>query len=142
MSVAVWAMIGIAFWHLAVLMPARFWGGIVGAFRRLGGGRARKRLPPARSRGTDGEPARARRGALGDPRRGRRAPRKLPLRRPAGRAPGHRARLTQVLDSNRWPEPVPLGVDRETRLASSRSSRARWPSPLGARGVELVVEAE
>jgi hypothetical protein len=32
LSVAVWAMIGIAFWHLAVLVPDRFWGGIVGAF--------------------------------------------------------------------------------------------------------------
>jgi hypothetical protein len=25
-------MIGIAFWHVAVLVPDRFWGGIVGAF--------------------------------------------------------------------------------------------------------------
>ena len=25
-------MIGIALWHLAVLVPDRFWGGIVGAF--------------------------------------------------------------------------------------------------------------
>ena len=32
MSVVVWAMIGIAFWHFAVLVPDRFWGGIVGAF--------------------------------------------------------------------------------------------------------------
>jgi uncharacterized membrane protein YeaQ/YmgE (transglycosylase-associated protein family) len=31
-SVLVWAMIGIAFWHAAVLVPDRFWGGIVGAF--------------------------------------------------------------------------------------------------------------
>jgi hypothetical protein len=28
----VWAMIGIAFWHLAVLVPDRFVGGIIGAF--------------------------------------------------------------------------------------------------------------
>jgi uncharacterized membrane protein YeaQ/YmgE (transglycosylase-associated protein family) len=28
----VWAMIGIALWHLAVLVPDRFVGGIVGAF--------------------------------------------------------------------------------------------------------------
>ena len=27
-----WAMIGIALWHLAVLVPDRFVGGIVGAF--------------------------------------------------------------------------------------------------------------
>jgi hypothetical protein len=32
MSVAVWVMMGIAFWHFAVLVPDRFWGGIVGAF--------------------------------------------------------------------------------------------------------------
>ena len=25
-------MVGIAFWHAAVLVPDRFWGGIVGAF--------------------------------------------------------------------------------------------------------------
>lgn len=32
MSVAVWAMIGIAFWHFTIFVPDRFWGGIVGAF--------------------------------------------------------------------------------------------------------------
>lgn len=32
MSVAVWVMVGIAFWHFAVLVPDRFWGGIIGAF--------------------------------------------------------------------------------------------------------------
>ena len=32
MSVLVWAMVGIAFWHFAVLVPDRFWGGIIGAF--------------------------------------------------------------------------------------------------------------
>jgi hypothetical protein len=32
MSIVVWAMIGIALWHAAVLVPDRFWGGIVGAF--------------------------------------------------------------------------------------------------------------
>jgi hypothetical protein len=32
MSVVVWVMMGIAFWHFAVLVPDRFWGGIVGAF--------------------------------------------------------------------------------------------------------------
>ncbi len=31
-SVFVWAMVGIAFWHFAVLVPDKFWGGIVGAF--------------------------------------------------------------------------------------------------------------
>jgi hypothetical protein len=32
MSVLVWVMVAIAFWHLAVLVPDRFCGGIVGAF--------------------------------------------------------------------------------------------------------------
>ena len=32
MSVLVWAMVGIALWHFAVLVPDRFYGGIVGAF--------------------------------------------------------------------------------------------------------------
>jgi hypothetical protein len=32
MSILVWAMVGIALWHFAVLVPDRFVGGIVGAF--------------------------------------------------------------------------------------------------------------
>ena len=32
MSVLVWAMVGIALWHFAVLVPDRFVGGIIGAF--------------------------------------------------------------------------------------------------------------
>ena len=32
MSVFVWAMVGIAIWHFAVLVPDRFVGGIIGAF--------------------------------------------------------------------------------------------------------------
>jgi hypothetical protein len=31
-SILVWVMMGIAFWHLAVLVPDRFLGGIIGAF--------------------------------------------------------------------------------------------------------------
>jgi uncharacterized membrane protein YeaQ/YmgE (transglycosylase-associated protein family) len=31
MSVFVWVMIGVALWHLSVLVPDRFYGGIVGA---------------------------------------------------------------------------------------------------------------
>ena len=30
-SILVWVMMGIAFWHLAVLVPDRFLGGIIGA---------------------------------------------------------------------------------------------------------------
>ena len=32
MSLLVWVMMGIAVWHFTVLVPDRFWGGIVGAF--------------------------------------------------------------------------------------------------------------
>ena len=32
MSVLVWVMTGIAFWHFTVWFPDRYWGGIVGAF--------------------------------------------------------------------------------------------------------------
>ncbi len=32
MSVFVWTMIGIAIWHGCVLVPDRFYGGIIGAF--------------------------------------------------------------------------------------------------------------
>ena len=32
MSILIWTMVGIAIWHFAVLVPDRFWGGIVGAF--------------------------------------------------------------------------------------------------------------
>ena len=35
MSVLVWAMLGIAVWHFAVLVPDRFTGGIIGAFLAL-----------------------------------------------------------------------------------------------------------
>ena len=32
MAVLVWSMVGLAFWHFAVLVPERFVGGIIGAF--------------------------------------------------------------------------------------------------------------
>ena len=32
MSVLVWAMVGIAIWHFAILVPDKFYGGIIGAF--------------------------------------------------------------------------------------------------------------
>jgi uncharacterized membrane protein YeaQ/YmgE (transglycosylase-associated protein family) len=31
-SILVWVMVGIAFWHFAVLVPDKFVGGIIGAF--------------------------------------------------------------------------------------------------------------
>jgi hypothetical protein len=33
MSILIWAMVGIAVSHFAALVPDRFWGGIIGAFR-------------------------------------------------------------------------------------------------------------
>ena len=38
MSILIWAMVGIALWHFAVLVPDRFWGGIIGAFLAALGG--------------------------------------------------------------------------------------------------------
>ena len=32
LSVFVWVLIGMALWHFSVLVPDRFWGGIIGAF--------------------------------------------------------------------------------------------------------------
>lgn len=32
MSVFVWVMIGVAIWHFSVLVPDRFYGGVIGAF--------------------------------------------------------------------------------------------------------------
>jgi hypothetical protein len=31
-SILVWAMVGIAIWHFAILVPDKFYGGIIGAF--------------------------------------------------------------------------------------------------------------
>jgi len=46
-SVFVWIMIGIAIWHLAVLVPDRFYGGIIGSFiASLGGALAAGFLLP------------------------------------------------------------------------------------------------
>jgi len=38
MSVFVWVMVGIALWHFAILVPNRFYGGIIGAFVAVAGG--------------------------------------------------------------------------------------------------------
>jgi hypothetical protein len=79
-SVLVWAMIGIALWHLAVLVPDRFVGGIIGAFiAATAGALVTGYLLP-----TPGLPA-ARRdaGRLGAARQRRRAARLVLLGRPA-----------------------------------------------------------
>ena len=38
MSILVWVMVGIAIWHFAVLVPDKFYGGIIGAFLAALGG--------------------------------------------------------------------------------------------------------
>jgi uncharacterized membrane protein YeaQ/YmgE (transglycosylase-associated protein family) len=38
MSIFVWVMIGVALWHFAVLVPDRFYGGIIGALIAAVGG--------------------------------------------------------------------------------------------------------
>ena len=38
MSILIWSMVGIALWHFAVLVPDKFWGGIIGAFLAALGG--------------------------------------------------------------------------------------------------------
>jgi hypothetical protein len=38
MSVFVWVMVGVAFWHFAILVPDHFCGGIIGAFLAAAGG--------------------------------------------------------------------------------------------------------
>ena len=38
MSILVWTMVGVAMWHFAVLVPDRFYGGIIGAFLAAVGG--------------------------------------------------------------------------------------------------------
>jgi hypothetical protein len=80
-SVLVWAMVGIALWHFAVLVPDRFWGGIVGAFlAALLGALASGYALPAPDLGR--QPAWPRRRAVGDPRLAR-GPRILVLVRVA-----------------------------------------------------------
>jgi hypothetical protein len=48
LAILIWAMVGLAFWHFAVLVPDHFVGGIVGAFIvALLGGMASGWLLPA-----------------------------------------------------------------------------------------------
>ena len=57
MSVLVWAMVGIAFWHFAVLVPEKFAGGIIGAFlAALAGGLASGFALPSPGIPTDNPP--------------------------------------------------------------------------------------
>jgi len=49
MSILVWAIVGIAIWHFTVLLPDRFYGGIIGAFvAALGGALLGGFMLPAR----------------------------------------------------------------------------------------------
>jgi hypothetical protein len=57
MAVLVWVMIGIALWHFTILVPDRFWGGIIGAFlAALTGGVASGFLLPSPEVPTDNPP--------------------------------------------------------------------------------------
>lgn len=57
MSVAIWVMVGIALWHFAVLVPDRFWGGIIGAFlAALGGALLTRYLLPTPGVSLDNPP--------------------------------------------------------------------------------------
>lgn len=57
MAVLVWVMIGIALWHFTILIPDRFWGGIIGAFlAALAGGVAGGFLLPSPGVPTDNPP--------------------------------------------------------------------------------------
>jgi hypothetical protein len=57
MAVLVWVMIGTAIWHFTVLVPDRFWGGIIGAFMvAVAGGLAGGYLLPAPGLPTDNPP--------------------------------------------------------------------------------------
>jgi hypothetical protein len=57
MAVIVWVMMGIAIWHFAVLVPDRFWGGIIGAFlAALGGALASGLVLPSPGLPTDNPP--------------------------------------------------------------------------------------
>lgn len=81
MSLFVWVMIGVALWHLSVLVPDRFYGGIIGALIAAVAGAIASGyllpspgIPPHNPPGGHG-------GALADPRVGARAPGYLPIRR-------------------------------------------------------------
>jgi hypothetical protein len=57
MSILIWSMVGIAMWHFAVLVPDRFWGGIIGAFlAALAGALATGFLLPVPGIPTDNPP--------------------------------------------------------------------------------------
>jgi hypothetical protein len=57
MAVLVWVMVAIAFWHFTVLVPDRFWGGIVGAFiAALAGGLTAGYLLPSPGLPSDNPP--------------------------------------------------------------------------------------
>lgn len=57
MSILVWVMMGIGWWHFAVLVPDRFVGGIIGAFfTAVGGAMASGLLLPSPGLPSDNPP--------------------------------------------------------------------------------------
>jgi hypothetical protein len=107
MSVVVWIMMGMALWHFAVLVPDRFWGGIIGAFGAAVAGALASGFPSARAGAPDFEPAGDRRGAAGDPRLAARAGHELRVRGPRRQGAGDRAALMGVFTHGRrrWRRP-------------------------------------
>ena len=80
MSILIWVMVGIAIWHFAVLVPDRFWGGIIGAFLAALLGAIASGIRAADSGDPAGQPTRMDRGVVAGPRLAPRADRVLPLR--------------------------------------------------------------
>jgi hypothetical protein len=95
LSVFVWAMIGIAFWHFSVLVPDRFWGGIIGAFLAALAGALLSGFLLPQPGISAANPPRSGRGRLGDSGLGRRARGELPLRKAQGRGERNRPGLSE-----------------------------------------------
>jgi hypothetical protein len=93
LSIFVWVMIGMALWHFSVLVPDRFWGGIIGAFGAAVAGALLSGYLLPEPRYPRIEPARDRCGRLDDARLPVRASRELLVRRPPGPIAGHRQGL-------------------------------------------------
>ena len=89
MSILIWAMVGIAVWHFAVLVPDRFWGGIIGAFLAALLGASRIRVRAADSRHPARQSAGVERGAVAAAGLASRPRRLVPVRGPKG---AHRRR--------------------------------------------------
>ena len=139
MSILIWAMVGIAVWHFAVLVPDRFWGGIIGAFLAALVGALRIRVRAADSWRPARQSARIERGAVA-----------------AARLTSRPRRLVPVRGSERASSPrdslkaVQRRLDRDVRLRRARLVRSVvtaeeiWgeipPRDLGRRPPQRLLE--